>query len=67
MMAKLPGLLLILVAGAVILSPIVMALELEPMPGDFVLDWNHQHHNIPVVWSLCASGFLALLYSFYRR
>jgi hypothetical protein len=67
MMAKLPGLLLILVAGAVILSPIVAALELEPMPGDFVLAWNNQTFHVPVIWSLCASGALTLLYSFYRR
>ena len=66
-MRKLATLLLILVVGGVILAPIIMALELDPMPGDFVADWNHQHYNVPVLWSLCASGFLALLYSFYRR
>ena len=66
-MRKLVTLLLILLVGGAILSPIIMALELDPMPGDFVLGWNHQHHNIPVLWSLCASGFLALLYSVYRR
>ena len=60
-------LLLIWVLGAVILAPIVMALELDPMPGDFVLAWGSQHYPIPVLWSLCASGGLALLYSFYRR
>ena len=66
-MRKLAIVLLILLVGGAILAPIVMQLDLDPMPGDFVLDWNHQHHNIPVVWSLCASGVLALLYSFYRR
>jgi hypothetical protein len=66
-MRKLPTLLLILVVGGAILCPIVMALELDPMPGDFVVDWNQQHYNVPVLWSLCASGALALLYSFYRR
>ena len=66
-MRKLVTLLLILVVGGAILAPIIMALELDPMPGDFVADWNHQHYNVPVLWSLCASGFLALLYSFYRR
>ena len=59
--------LLIWVLGAVILAPIVMALELDPMPGDFALSWGNQHYPIPVLWSLCASGGLALLYSFYRR
>lgn len=66
-MRKLAVLLLILVVGGAIMAPIIMALELDPMPGDFVVEWNRQHHNVPVLWSLCASGFLALLYSFYRR
>jgi hypothetical protein len=58
---------MILLLGAVILAPIIMALELEAMPGDFVLAWNNQHYNVPVIWSLCASGVLTLLYSLYRR
>jgi hypothetical protein len=66
-MSKLGVMLLILVVGAVILAPIVMALELDPMPGDFVLTWHNQHYPVSVLWSLCASGSLALLYSFYRR
>ena len=66
-MRKLATLLLILVIGGAILCPVIMALELDPMPGDFALKWNHQQYNVPVLWSLCASGFLALLYSFYRR
>jgi hypothetical protein len=59
--------LVIWVLGAIIFAPIVMALELDPMPGDFVIAWGNQHYSIPVLWSLCASGGLALLYSFYRR
>ena len=66
-MSKLAIQLLILVLGAVILAPIIMALELDPMPGDFVLAMGTQHYPVPVLWSLCASGALALLYSFYRR
>ena len=66
-MSRLAIQLLILVLGAVILAPIIMALELDPMPGDFVLKLGLQHYSIPVLWSLCASGALALLYSFYRR
>ena len=66
-MRKLVIILLILVVGGVILAPIVMALDLEPMPGDFVLTWHNQHYPVPVLWSLCASGSFALLYSFYRR
>ena len=60
-------LLLVLVGGAVFLAPIVMALEPDPMPGDFIMSWGKQQLPIPVIWSLCASGALSLLYLFYRR
>ena len=66
-MGKTGVMLLILVVGAAILCPIVMALELDPMPGDFAINWSRQPYNVPVLWSLCASGALALLYSIYRR
>ena len=66
-MVKLGAYVMILVLGAVILAPIVMALELEAMPGDFVLSWNNHPYHVPVIWSLCASGALTLLYSLYRR
>ena len=59
--------LVILVVGATILAPIIMLAEPDPLPGDFVLAWNNQHYAVPVVWSLCASGALALFYSIYRR
>jgi hypothetical protein len=64
---KLGIMLLILVVGGVILAPIVMQLELDPVPGDFVLQLGSRHYPVPVLWSLCASGALALLYSVYRR
>ena len=60
-------LLLVLVGGAVFLIPIVMAFEPARMPGDFIMTWGKQQLAIPVVWSLCASGALSLLYLFYRR
>ena len=66
-MPKPVAMLLILLIGAVILMPVVMALELDPLPGDFALTWNNHAYNLPVLWSLCASGGLALLYSLYRR
>lgn len=66
-MVKLGAYLMILLLGAAILAPAIMALELDAMPGDFMLTWDSQHYNIPVVWSLCASGALTLLYSLYRR
>jgi hypothetical protein len=60
-------LILVLVGGAVFLIPIVMAFEPARMPGDFILTWGKQQLAIPVIWSLCASGALSLLYLFYRR
>jgi hypothetical protein len=60
-------LILVLVGGAVFLVPIVMAFEPARMPGDFILTWGKQQLAIPVIWSLCASGALSLLYLFYRR
>ena len=60
-------LMLVLVGGAVFLAPIVMAFEPARMPGDFIMTWGKQQLAIPVVWSLCASGTLSLLYLFYRR
>jgi hypothetical protein len=66
-MSRLGILLLIVVAGGVILCPVIMAFEPDPLPGDFAFTWNNQHFAVPVLWSLCASGVLALLYSFLRR
>jgi hypothetical protein len=60
-------LMLVLVGGAVFLAPIVMAFEPERLPGDFIMTWGKENLAIPVVWSLCASGALSLLYLFYRR
>ena len=66
-MGKLWIKLLLVAIGALILVPIMMALELEPMPGDFDVAWNSQKYHIPVLWSLCASGGLALFYLFMKR
>ena len=66
-MPKLAAMLLILLIGAVILVPVVMALELPSLPGDFAVSWHKHTYNVPVLWSLCASGGLTLLYSLYRR
>jgi hypothetical protein len=58
---------LILVIGAAILAPIVMAFDPDRMPGDFIFNWGKQSYLIPVIWSLCVSSALGLLYFFYRR
>jgi hypothetical protein len=66
-MGKLGVMALIVVLGAMIMAPIVMQFELDPMPGDFIIPWNNQHLNIPVLWSLCASGVLALFYALMKK
>jgi len=58
---------LILLLGAAILAPIVMAFDPDRMPGDFIFSWGKQNYLIPVIWSLCVSAALGLLYFFYRR
>ena len=64
---KLILLCLILLLGAAILAPIVMAFDPDRMPGDFIFSWGKQSYLIPVIWSLCVSAALGLLYFFYRR
>ena len=59
--------MLVLMLGASILAPIVVAFEPDRLPGDFILTWGKQNYLIPVVWSLCTSAVLGLLYLFYRR
>ena len=66
-MNKLGVLLLILVLGGALLAPVVMAFEPDPLPGDFLIPWNQQHLNVPVLWSLCASGALALFYGLMKK
>jgi hypothetical protein len=52
----------ILLLGAMVLSPVVAVLGLDPVPGDVALGLGHSHLAIPVTYSLCASMALALLY-----
>ncbi len=49
------------------LSPAVAALGLDPMPGDITFRWDNTPVVIPVVYSLCASVGLALLYKIMKR
>jgi hypothetical protein len=60
-------LLVILVLGAAVLSPVIALIGLDPVPGDLSFDYNHQHYFFPVAYSLCASAVLALSYYIMRR
>jgi hypothetical protein len=57
----------ILVLGALILSPAIAYLGLDPVPGDFTFRNGDLHFTVPVAYSLCASAGLALLYYFLKR
>jgi hypothetical protein len=57
----------ILLLGALVLSPAVAALELDPMPGDIMFRWGNTPVVIPVAYSLCASVGLALFYKIMKR
>jgi hypothetical protein len=52
----------ILLLGAMVLSPVIAILGLDPIPGDLALGMGHSHLTIPVTYSLCASMGLTLLY-----
>ena len=58
--------LVILLLGAVILSPVVAAFGFEPIPGDIAFNLGQTHIAIPVLYSLGASLDLTLLYYLVR-
>lgn len=58
---------LILILGAIILSPVVAAFEFDPVPGDIAFRLGNTHINLPVAYSLCASLGLALFYKIMKR
>jgi hypothetical protein len=59
--------LAILIFGALVLSPAIAMLELDPLPGDIAFQMGDSHIIIPVAYSLCASAGLALLTYFLKR
>ena len=52
----------ILLLGAMVFSPAIAVLGLDPVPGNLALGLGHSHLAIPVTYSLCASMGLTLLY-----
>jgi hypothetical protein len=57
----------LVVLGALVLSPVIVALDLEPMPGDLAFRLGNTPVSIPVIYSLCASAGLGLLYKIVKR
>ena len=58
--------LAILLLGGLILSPAIAYMDLDPLPGDIVFQHGDLLIMIPVIFSLCASSALALLYYFLK-
>jgi hypothetical protein len=62
---------LLIVAGALVLSPITVYaakyLELDPVWGDIPVDFGNIHFVLPVAYSLGASVVLALFYWVMKR
>ena len=52
----------LLVAGALVLSPAIVVLDPDPIPGDLALRLGQLHIALPFAYSLCASVGLTLLY-----
>ncbi len=52
----------VLVLGAMVLSPAIAAFGFDTLPGDINFRLGAATITIPVIYSLCASVGLALLY-----
>jgi Protein of unknown function (DUF2905) len=66
-MGRLLGWGLIVLIGALILSPAVAFFGFSPLPGDFHVNFGDIHIYLPLETSLIASGALTLLFFFLRR
>ncbi len=67
MLRQLFLLLLLIGIGAVVLAPVLIFIGPAPMPGDFIVEWHQRSLNVPVIYSLCASAGLGLLYWIMKR
>jgi hypothetical protein len=57
----------ILILGAVVLSPVVSFMNIDPLPGDVTLNWAGHRVFLPFAQSLIASVVLALLFLWARK
>ena len=67
---RLPGsliFLLIVLAGALVLSPVVAWLGIEPLPGDVSVNWDNHRLFLPFTQSVIASTTLGLLFLWARK
>ena len=67
---RVPGSLIfltILVLGALVLSPVIAWLGIEPLPGDLHVSWDNHKLFLPITQSLIASATLGLLFLWARK
>ena len=55
-------LIAVVILGALVLSPMIAGIGLDPMPGDLAFSLGSWHIALPVTYSLCASMGMTLLY-----
>ena len=56
-----------IVLGALAISPIFFLMDVDAMPGDIVINQQNLHFQIPVFYSLATSVSLPLLFCCWRR
>ncbi len=57
----------IVLLGALVLSPLVAMLEIDPLPGDFRFSWESHQFFLPLTQSAIASVSLGLLFLLARK
>ena len=57
----------VLFLGALVLSPVVAFLQIEPLPGDMTVTLSNHHVFLPFTQSLIASVVLALLFFWAKK
>ncbi len=59
--------LLIVLAGAAVLSPVVAWIGFAPLPGDVSVNWDNHRLFLPFTQSVIASATLGLLFLWARK
>jgi hypothetical protein len=58
---------IVIVLGALAISPIFVLMDVDSMPGDIVINQQNLHFHISLFYSLATSVSLALLFWWWRR
>jgi hypothetical protein len=58
---------IVIILGALAISPIFVLMDVDAMPGDIVINQQNLHFHISLFYSLATSVSLALLFWWWRR